>query len=72
MDLLLELLSYLVFIDVIISFFPQLRVQSWALMVNRIVEVPLRPIREMLPKNMPLDPSPMILIMLIQMLKLLF
>ena len=72
MDLLLELLSSLIFIYVIMSFFPELREQSWARKFNKVMEIPLNPIRELLPKDMPLDPSPMILIMLIQMLKMLF
>jgi uncharacterized protein YggT (Ycf19 family) len=72
MNLFLELLSLLVFTNAFISFFPELRANSWAVKLNKLVEIPLAPIREMLPKNMILDPSPMILIMMIQMLKILF
>jgi uncharacterized protein YggT (Ycf19 family) len=72
MDFLLELLSLLVFVYVIISFFPELRDQPWARELNKVMEMVLKPIRDILPKDMPLDPSPMILIMLIQMLKMLF
>ena len=50
------------------SYFPQLRQQKWAEMLHKIADAPQKPIREMLPKDMPLDPTPMILIILIQML----
>ena len=67
----LEILSIIVFIDTILSYFPQIRSQKWAFEMHKMVEVLLRPIRQILPRDMALDPSPMILIMVIQILKML-
>jgi YggT family protein len=65
---LLQIFIYILIIDVLMSYFPQMRTQKWAEMLHKIADAPQRPIREMLPKDMPLDPTPMILIILIQML----
>lgn len=64
----LRLFIYVLIIDIILSYFPQLMAQKWAQTLHKIADAPQRPIREMLPKGLPLDPTPMILIILIQML----
>jgi YggT family protein len=66
--LLLQLFIYILIFDVIMSYFPQMRRQKWAEILHKIADAPQKPIREMLPQNMPLDPTPMIIIILIQML----
>ena len=66
--LILQLFIYVLIIDVIMSYFPQIRSQKWAEILHKIADAPQKPIREMLPQQMPLDPTPMILIILIQML----
>lgn len=65
---LLQLFIYILVIDVILSWVPQARSQKWAQIIHKIADVPQKPIRDMLPKDLPLDPTPMILIILIQML----
>lgn len=65
---LLQIFIYILIIDILMSYFPQIRHQKWAQMIHKIADVPQKPIREMLPKDMPLDPTPMILIILIQVL----
>ncbi len=65
---LLRIFIYILIIDVILSYFPQLRSQEWARRLHQIADVPQKPIREMLPQGLPLDPTPMILIVLIQIL----
>lgn len=64
----LQLFIYLMMADIILSYLPQLKSQPWAMMLHKIADAPQKPIREMLPQNMPLDPTPMIVIILIQML----
>lgn len=64
----LQLFIYILIIDVLMSYFPQMRRHKWAEILHKIADAPQKPIREMLPQNMPLDPTPMILIILIQML----
>lgn len=65
---LLQIFIYVLIIDVILSYFPQLKSQEWARKLHQIADIPQKPIREMLPQGMPLDPTPMILIILIQIL----
>lgn len=65
---LLQIFIYILIIDVVLSYIPQARSQKWAEMLHKIADAPQKPIRDMLPKDLPLDPTPMILIMLIQML----
>lgn len=66
--LILQLYIYVIIFDVIMSYFPQARGQKWAEILHKIADAPQKPIREMLPKDIPLDPTPMIIIILIQML----
>lgn len=65
---LLQLFIYLLIADVILSYFPDVRRQKWAETLHKIADAPQKPIREMLPKDLPLDPSPMIVIILIQVI----
>ncbi len=65
---LLQLFIYLLIADVILSYFPDVRRQKWAETLHKIADAPQKPIREMLPKDLPIDPSAMIVIILIQIL----
>lgn len=69
---LLQIFIYIVIIDVILSWIPEVRRQEWAQVLHKIADAPQRPIREMLPQGMPLDPTPMIVIIICQMLMYLF
>lgn len=64
----LQIFIYILIIDVLLSYVPQLRSQKWAETLHKIADVPQKPIRDLLPNDLPLDPTPMILIILIQML----
>jgi YggT family protein len=65
---LLQLYIYVIIADILMSYIPEARKQKWAQVLHKIADAPQKPIREMLPENMPLDPTPMIIIILIQML----
>ncbi len=65
---LLQIFIYILIIDVIMSYFPQMKSQKWAQTLHKIADAPQKPIRDLLPRDLPLDPTPMILIILIQML----
>jgi YggT family protein len=69
---LIQIYIYLIIADVLLSWVPEVRRQNWAQMLHRITDVVQKPIREMLPKGMPFDPTPMIVIILLQMLMYLF
>lgn len=65
---LLQIFIYIIIADVILSYFPDMRRQQWAQVLHKIADAPQKPIREMLPKDIPLDPAPMIVIIVIQIL----
>lgn len=67
-DAILQMFIYVIIVDVLLSWAPDVRRQKWAQTLHKIADAPQKPIREMLPQNMPLDPTPMIIIVLIQML----
>jgi YggT family protein len=64
----LQLYIYVLIFDVVMSYFPQMRVHKWAQILHEIADAPQRPIRDLLPRDLPLDPTPMILILIIQLL----
>jgi YggT family protein len=66
--LLLQLFIYILIADVILSYIPNVRMQKWAEIIHQIADAPQKPIRDLLPRDLPLDPTPMILIMGIQLL----
>lgn len=65
---LLQLFIFIIIADALMSYVPDLRGKKWAQLLHKIADAPQRPIREMLPEGLPLDPTPMIIIILIQML----
>ena len=65
---LIQIFIYIIIIDIIMSYFPQVREQQWAQTLHKIASAPQKPIRDLLPKDLPIDPAPMILIILCQVL----
>lgn len=65
---LLKFYIYVIIADIIMSYIPDVRGQKWAQILHKVADAPQKPIREALPKGMPLDPTPMIVIILIQIL----
>lgn len=64
----LQLYIYVIIIDVVMSYFPQVRSQVWAQKIHQIADISLRPVRDMMPANLPFDISPMVVIIVIQIL----
>jgi YggT family protein len=64
----LQLYIYIIIGDIILSYVPNMREQQWAIMIHKAAEVTCKPIRDFFPKDIPMDPSPMIVIILIQIL----
>ena len=71
-DWALQIFIYIIIADALLSWVPEMRRQPWAQKLHQIADSPQKPIREMMPKDMPIDPTPMIVIILIQMLMYLF
>lgn len=71
-DWALQIFIYITIADVLMSWVPDVRKQPWAQKLHQIADAPQKPIREMLPKDMPIDPCPMIIIILCEMLMFIF
>lgn len=69
---LLDLYILLIIADVIISYFPSVKFQPWARNLHKIAEYTCRPIRKILPRDWPIDASPLIVILAINLIKLLW
>lgn len=54
--------------DMVISYFPQLRHNEAARWVRKAADFTERPIRELLPKDLPFDFSPLIVILILNLL----
>lgn len=63
---------YLIILDAILSYFPQFREQSWAKTLKQIADVTQKPIRKLLPADLPFDVTPLIVIFLLNLLMLLW
>ena len=53
--------------DAVLSFFPQFRHNPWAKNIKKAVDFSCKPIRKFMPPDLPFDISPMIVIILIQL-----
>lgn len=69
---LIRLYIYLIIVDAVLSFFPSVRHYHWAKMVRRVANYVLDPVRKILPKDLPFDISPIIVIFLLNLLMLLW
>jgi YggT family protein len=64
----LQLYIYIIIADIILSYLPQYKTQKWAVVIHKAADFTMKPIREALPQGLPIDLSPMIVIILIQIL----
>ncbi len=58
--------------DVILSYLPQFQREKWALFIHQAADIVCKPIRSALPRDLPFDFSPMIAILLLNLLVYLF
>ena len=68
---LINIFILMVLADAVISFVPNPNVQRHPVVIQlrKIVDVPQRPIRQLLPPNIPFDPSPLVIILLLRMIE---
>jgi YggT family protein len=66
----LEIFILLTIIDAIVSFVPEPKVRTHpvVLQLKKIVDIPQKPIRKLMPPNIPFDPSPLIVILVLRMI----
>jgi YggT family protein len=68
----LNLYIFVLIIDAILSFFPQMRNQQFVVYLRQAADVTCRPIRKLLPPDLPFDFSPIVVILAIQLIKALW
>lgn len=71
-DGVLQILIYITMADVLLSWIPEVRNQSWAQKLHEFANIPQKPIRDLFPRDIPIDPAPIIIIILCQILMYLF
>jgi YggT family protein len=69
---LIDIYILLIIVDAILSFFPQLSTHPIILQLRRVTGFTLKPIRKYLPPDLPIDPSPIVAILLLNLLKALW
>jgi len=65
--IIINLYIYVIILDAILTFFPQYRAQEWAKIIRKAADLTQKPIRKYLPKDVPWDPSPLIVIIILQL-----
>ena len=67
---LIEILILLIIVDAVVSFVPNPEIQRhpFVIQLRKLTELPQRPIRKLLPPNLPFDPSPLVIILLLRMI----
>lgn len=64
----INLYIYVIILDAILTFFPQYKNQEWAKLIRKAADFTQKPIRKYLPKDVPWDPSPLIVIIILQLI----
>jgi YggT family protein len=66
--LLIRVYIFVLIADAILSYLPQYRNTTWAQKIRMIADFTCAPIRKVLPPDLPFDFSPLIVILLLQVL----
>lgn len=64
----INLYIYVLIADIILSYIPQYSDEPWAKFIRKLANYTLDPIRKILPKEIPFDISPIIVIVLLQLI----
>lgn len=70
--LLIDIYILVLVADVVLSYLPQFRREKWAILIHQMAEVTCRPIRSIMPRDLPFDFSPMIAILFLNLIVWLF
>lgn len=69
---LLQFYIYILIADAILSYFPELDRKEWRRKIHQVCDYSCAPIRKRLPPNLPFDFSPLIVILIVQLLMFLW
>ena len=70
--LLIQLYILVLIVDAILSFFPELRTQPWVQSIRRAAEWTEKPVRKFMPRDLPIDPTPIVVILLLNLVMVLW
>lgn len=65
---LINIYTWIVLADVVLSYVPQYQHQQWAKTINKLAGFTLNPVRKILPADLPFDFSPIIVLIILQLL----
>jgi uncharacterized protein YggT (Ycf19 family) len=68
----IKLYIYMLLVEALLSYFPQVRVYPWYRNMKKMCDFTLNPVRQMLPPDLPIDPSPLVVILLLNILMLIW
>tara|TARA_B100000925_G_scaffold289318_1_gene271925 strand:+ start:2852 stop:3073 length:222 start_codon:yes stop_codon:yes gene_type:complete len=66
--LLIQLYILILIINSFLSYVPSLRSQDWAAQINKVSELTCRYVRPYMPKDLPFDISPVVVIILLNLI----
>ena len=70
--LMINIYIFIVIADAIFSFLPQFKREAWVKNINKLAQYSTNPVRKLLPPDLPFDFSPLIVIFLLNLVKLLW
>lgn len=65
---LISIYIYIIIIDALLSYFPQVQRQAWAKGLRQVADFSQKPIRPYMPKDWPFDPSPIVVIIVLNII----
>ncbi len=69
---LLHIYILIIIVDVVLSYFPSMVSYPWVKQLSRIAQFSQKPVRRLLPPDLPIDPSPLLVIIGIQLMMVLW
>ena len=63
---------WIIILDAILSYFPQFKETPWTKLVKQAADFSLKPVRKLLPPDLPFDISPIIVIIILNLLPVLW
>ncbi len=65
---LINVYTWIVIADVVLSYVPQYQNQPWAKIIKKLAGYSLNPVRKLLPQDLPFDFSPVVVLIILQLL----
>ena len=66
--ILIDFYIFILVLNAILSYIPSIQKQQWVLFLKKASEFTCRPVRQYLPKDLPIDASPLVIIVLLNLI----